>query len=317
MTADRQRQLDRRRLINAWLLTALLYALVILVAVLLNLRFLKELSDNPGPVNVRMGALDGVDIPSPPPSPAVEPSPEPSPSAEPSPEPRPTTSASTQASPKPSTKPSPKPSSQPTTSPAPDQSPAVTPLLSSAPSAAVQAEVKLPKGRDNGNTYDTSFYNVKGSVGRVLGSSVSLYMPLPQQVLGSLHDAIGTGKLNFPSRPRQLEIFESWYVRNGNNWQLRVDTVPVEQRDQLWAILEGAGYNLSQADYRYKNLRPVILEFTLGKSDTGPATVKEVRVIQSSGDGAVDDAVIYGFRRATFANKTSDEIKGRYSYFFE
>lgn len=182
----------------------------------------------------------------------------------------------------------------------------------------VQAEVKLPKGRDNGNSYDTTFFNVKGFVGRVGGTPISQYMPLPQLVLGGVYIQIGNGKLTVPGREKQIEIFETWYVKSGNNWQLRTDSVSLDQRDQLWAILEGAGYNMSQADYRYKKLRPVVLEFTLGKTGGSGAQVRDIRVVQSSGDGSIDDAVVYGFRQvAVFANKTGEEVKGRYTYSFE
>jgi hypothetical protein len=150
-----------------------------------------------------------------------------------------------------------------------------------------------------------------------MGGKISQYMPLPQLVLGGVYDNIGPGKLQISSREKQLELFNDWYVKSGNNWQLKTDSVPLDQRDQLWAILENAGYNLGQADYRYKKLRPVVLEFTLDKNEKGAATVKNIRVVQSSGDGAIDDAVVFGFSKATFANKTSEEIKGRYTYSFE
>ncbi len=354
MTSEHRRIEDRHRLIASWMLTLLLYALIILLSLFLNLDLFKEMTDNPGPVNVRMGVMEGIDIPEPSAAPvpseeplanaSPEPVPEPQASAEslpessvapepvastkpsanavatPAPTPRLTPKPSLKPSvkPSPNTSPAPQPSPHSQASPDPDASPGIKPLLSPAASPAIVAEVKLPKGRDFGNSYETTFYNVKGFVGRVGGTPISQYMPLPQQVLGSIYENVGNGKLTVPGRDRQLEIFKEAYVQGGGNWQLRTSNVDLEKRDQLWAILEGAGYNVSQADYKYKNLKPVIIEFTLGQSENGRVSLKDIRVVQSSGDGSIDDAVVYGFRQvAAFANKTGEDVKGRYTYSFE
>jgi len=155
-------------------------------------------------------------------------------------------------------------------------------------------------------------------VGRNGGTPISQYMPLPRQVLGSLHANVGHGKLTVPSVDRQLEIFEKAYVQNGGNWQLRTENIPLAERDQLWAIIEGAGYDVRKAEYKYRKLNPVVLEFELGVPSGGRVEVKNIHVVQSSGDGTIDDAVVFGFRSvASFSNPTKEDVKGRYTYSFE
>ena len=358
--ADRDKR-ERRRIFASWLITLLIYGSVILLSILLNLKMVIDMADKSGPLAVKIGNPDALDLPptkpeTPPeaqvpdeqPAPSAEPEvsapPEPDqvkPSAiikdEPKPTPVPTAKPSSQPSAKPTSKPTAKPSSKPSSKPSTRPSPNTTPPPDLSPRPSAQASVLpkqqpsvssaantpvleqiLPKGHDNGNSYETSFFNVKGFVGRNGGTPISQYMPLPKLVLGAIHANIGSGKLKVPSATRQLEIFDKAYVPAGNNYQLRNDNVSLDERDQLWAILEGAGYDTKRAEYKYRRLNSIVLEFTLGVPNGGRVEVKGIRVVQSSGDGSIDDAVVYGFKTiASFSNPTKEEVKGRFTYNFE
>jgi len=73
------------------------------------------------------------------------------------------------------------------------------------------------------------------------------------------------------------------------------------------------GYNAEKADYKAgRTLNPVVIGFTVTKSNQ----LRGVELLQSSGDPDIDAAVIYGFKRAAFWNKTGETIQGRFVYRF-
>jgi hypothetical protein len=82
-------------------------------------------------------------------------------------------------------------------------------------------------------------------------------------------------------------------------------------------MLEAGGYDASNADYKTaRRLQPVILEFAVGPEAGIKSKLVGIRLLSSSGSSEIDEAVIYGFRRASFFNKTGNEISGKFIYSF-
>ncbi len=59
-------------------------------------------------------------------------------------------------------------------------------------------------------------------------------------------------------------------------------------------------------------LNPVVIGFSITKD----RQLRGVEILQSSGDPEIDAAVLYGFKRASFWNKSGDTIQGRFVYRF-
>ncbi|HUX39101.1 MAG TPA: hypothetical protein VMV44_14470, partial [Rectinemataceae bacterium] len=76
---------------------------------------------------------------------------------------------------------------------------------------------------------------------------------------------------------------------------------------------------VSKADYKAGGaLKPVTLSFVVTPSSpTSPPSLAAVSVTSSSGDPAVDEAVMYGFKRASFFNATDGAISGTFTYRFQ
>ena len=113
------------------------------------------------------------------------------------------------------------------------------------------------------------------------------------------------------------DAFRRYYQQqSGGGWRLKAQ-VPIAQRDDIWNLLEEAGYDASTVDYRMGGkLSPVVLEFIVGPLSNKKVDLINVRLVSSSGSGEVDDAVIYGFRQASFFNKTGNAVSGKFVYGF-
>jgi hypothetical protein len=156
-----------------------------------------------------------------------------------------------------------------------------------------------------GNEMALTFGGSSGLVGRNLYVEIYRYMPLPT-IIG---DAIFR---NIPVK----ETFRSYYQQSGSEWRLKAQ-VPLSQRENIWYMLEAAGYDASMADFKTANkLTPVVLEFVVGPLTKNRVELVDVRIVTSSGSSAVDEAVIYGFRQASFFNKTGNAVSGRFEYSF-
>ncbi len=175
--------------------------------------------------------------------------------------------------------------------------------------------VRITKA-EKGNTVETTLGGSSESVGQSLYVPIYLSMPLPEVVPASLFNAIppeivppNTLIASAESRKRAFLNYYSW---NGKEYRL-TNPVPLEIRDKLWEMLEDAGYNVEKADYKAgRSLNPVVIGFSITKD----RQLKGVDILQSSGDSDIDAAVLYGFKRASFWNKSGDTIQGRFVYRF-
>jgi len=175
--------------------------------------------------------------------------------------------------------------------------------------------VRITKA-EKGNTVETTLGGSSESVGQSLYVPIYLSMPLPEVVPASLFNAIppeivppNTLIASAESRKRAFLNYYSW---NGKEYRL-TNPVPLEIRDKLWEMLEDAGYNVEKADYKAgRSLNAVVIGFSITKD----RQLKGVDILQSSGDSDIDAAVLYGFKRASFWNKSGDTIQGRFVYRF-
>jgi len=175
--------------------------------------------------------------------------------------------------------------------------------------------VRITKA-EKGNTVETTLGGSSETVGQSLYVPIYLNMPLPSVVPVELFNAIpneiippNTLVASAESRKR---AFLNYYTRSGNAYRL-TNPVPLEVREKLWEMLEDAGYNLEQADYKAgRTLNPVVIGFSI----TEDRQLRGVELLQSSGDSDIDEAVLYGFKRASFWNKSGETIQGRFVYRF-
>jgi hypothetical protein len=54
----------------------------------------------------------------------------------------------------------------------------------------------------------------------------------------------------------------------------------------------------------------------VGPASKNKADLVDVRLVSSSGSSEIDEAVVYGFRQASFFNKTGNAVSGRFVYGF-
>lgn len=169
---------------------------------------------------------------------------------------------------------------------------------------------------EKGNSVETTLGGAGGTVGQSIYEPIYMNLPMPRTVSDAVYQAIPDlvvppNTVLYTAQARQ-KAFRNYYEKDGDFWRLRGD-VPHDQREPLWGILEDAGYNISRADYKSgKNLSPVVIGFTVTKDKQ----LRGVELLQSSGDPEIDSAVLYGFRRASFWNKTGDSVPGRFTYRF-
>jgi len=215
--------------------------------------------------------------------------------------PEPAPKASTKISTKTPVHPEAKPQTQ--TPPPPVKSPVVT--------------EKVIRGVEKGNSSELILKPQGEKVSQNAYWPVYLFMPLPQRIDAALLNKIPATDL-YSVDERKALLLQS-YKRSGSELVLS-GTVDLPVRPALWQILEAAGYDVSNADYkRGKNLQPVVISFKLGTPPGGDGNppLSEIRLEQSSGSQPVDDAVLYAFQLSTFANGTGQVVQGRYTYDFQ
>jgi len=203
---------------------------------------------------------------------------------------------------------------RPTAKPAPAVTRPPTEAARPAPSPSVTE--KVIRGSEKGNSSELILKPQGDKIGQTLASPPFLYMPLPARLDPALLNRIGADKLYSADERRALLL--QFYDKGEGSLTLTQDP-GISLRPALWAILEAAGYDLANADYKKgRELRPVVITFRLGVpggSGSNPE-LSGVQVAQSSGNPAVDEAVVYAFRQAVFANGTGQVAQGRYTYDF-
>ncbi len=169
---------------------------------------------------------------------------------------------------------------------------------------------------EKGSSSDTTLGGSQGTVGQNIYQPVYSSLPLPRSVPASIYNAIPDlimppNVIIYSSQARK-RAFTTYYEFDGSAYRLKND-VPLEQREPLWQILEDAGYEPAKAEYREnKSLSPVVIGFTVTKDNQ----MRGAEILQSSGDSLIDQAVLYGFKRSVFWNKTGETVPGRFTYRF-
>ena len=179
-------------------------------------------------------------------------------------------------------------------------------------------QVRVVKGSETGNSMETIFQGGAGHVGRSLYVPIYLYMPLPARLFSSLVAKIPGSQDGFETAQQRKDELLAFYQREGSSWRLTAQP-PFDSRPRLWLSLQDAGYNLADAEYKQGNtLTPVTLSFTLSAPHNGqPPVLLKVTLDRSSGNAAVDAAVLYGFRMSAFANGTGKDAQGLFTYNFD
>jgi hypothetical protein len=175
--------------------------------------------------------------------------------------------------------------------------------------------VRITKA-ERGNSVETTLGGSSETVGQNLYVPIYLNMPLPSVVSAELFNAIPNEVIPpstlVSSAEARKRAFLNYYTRSGSSYRL-TNAVPLEVREKLWEMLEDAGYDAGQADYKAgRSLNPVVIGFSV----TRDHHLRGVELLQSSGDSEVDASVLYGFKRASFWNKSGDTIQGRFVYRF-
>lgn len=191
---------------------------------------------------------------------------------------------------------------------------------------AVKKVVKKPvveptpivqKGRESGNSHETSFESTSSKVGRSGYFPISQFMPLPKEITIDIFSLITGDVTGFDDPDYNRTFFKRYYIESGNLYSLN-SSVPLQNRPDLWAILDEAGYNVNNAEYKTEyNLKTVIISFEINNTSNGVTNIKSAKIESSSGNTAVDEAVLYGFKQSTYSNSTDSSVKGRFKYSFK
>lgn len=169
---------------------------------------------------------------------------------------------------------------------------------------------------EKGNSVETTLGGSSETVGQNVYFPIYMAMPvpstLPQSTLDAIRDKVDPlGKVLVSAETRR-RFFLEYYQLQGERYSLRRQ-VPLNERDYLWDILEDAGYDVEQAEYKSgRTLNPVVIGFSITKD----RRLTGVDILQSSGDPDIDAAVLYGFRQSSFWNKSGETIQGRFVYRF-
>jgi outer membrane biosynthesis protein TonB len=162
------------------------------------------------------------------------------------------------------------------------------------------------RGVEKGNRYTSTFGASTGPVGQNMYEPIWMYMPLPLRIDSSIN-------VNIAAKA----TFSKYYDISGPVWQL-ISQPPIAERNGYWnALVEGGGYDASAADYKTgRKLSPIVLEFAVGPVTKNRAELVDVRLVSSSGSPEIDQAVLYGFKRAAFYNQTKYAVGGKFVYEF-
>ena len=169
---------------------------------------------------------------------------------------------------------------------------------------------------EKGSASDTYLGGAQGTVGQSIYVPIYFSLPLPRTIPAAIYNAIPDQKtdfntIQFSAHERKMAVSQ-YYEYDGAVYRLKAD-VALEQREPLWMILEDAGYNPADADYRQgRALNPVVIGFTVTKD----RQLKGADILQSSGDPEIDRALLYGFKRGAFFNRTGETVPGRFIYRF-
>lgn len=289
-----RRRLDRRNLLQAILITVLLYLFLIGAAWLLDFWRIQETGAWLGPVLVRIGVPDTPDAS----KPDVKESPE-----------NPTSPQD--------------PSLREAHASAENPPRAETGGGEAKPPSSTESEpppTNQVQGSESGNSYVMEFDGVVGEVGRAGAYEfIVSYMPLPEFIDAVPLDGVGT-YLNMSSDDIRREIEKYWEPFRGKYAKKpgSQGAVPLADRPYFWSLLVNAlNYDMAEADWKSAGMRPVVIEFNVRPSK-GPrgAELTDFKIISRTNNPEVDEAILYGLSRWVYYNDTDHLIRSRITYSF-
>ncbi len=187
--------------------------------------------------------------------------------------------------------------------------------------AEAEKKVAVVKGSEVGNAYETTYEASPGIVGRNFWIPIYAFMPLPQFLDKKIFDSI-VGDAELSNRPgtrtaeSKQEFLLDYYELMGDEYYLK-NLPPKDTRPKIWYILEDGKYDLDNAEYKEgKTLRPVIITFEVTAGDD-TISITGAQVSRSSGFPEIDEAVLYGFLKASFYSSSEESVKGRFTYRFD
>jgi len=194
------------------------------------------------------------------------------------------------------------------------------PATAEAPPAEVEKVVDVSRGEEEGNSFETTFDAAPGVVGRSLGAPIYFYLPLPQSVSQDIYDSLRDDPvLQTRTADKKKGILNLFYESNMGKYILKNQKQPpFDVRPELWAILAEGGYdilNYKNEDFYLKG-REIAFTFVVMVGD-GSTELSNVKFIRRSGYSEIDEAVVYGFKQASFYNSSDIPVKGRFTYRFE
>jgi len=220
--------------------------------------------------------------------------------------------------PEPAAEPAPAPAKPQTKTPVaptkPTPTPAPTPSQPAPGDKPVVTE-KVIRGNEKGNSSELVLKPQGEKISQNAYWPVYLFLPLPSKLEAGLLARVKATDLYSADERRALLL--QFYSRAADGLTLTSDPgLPL--RPALWSVLEAAGYDVANADYKRIPLKPVVITFRIGipKGLTDNPDLLEVKLEQSSGSKSVDEAVVYAFQKSTFANGTGQVAQGRYTYDF-
>ena len=307
---------NRKRTLISWG-SALLVYLILITGYWAWEHFLrKDITMNQGPVLIRLGEPEGVDEPQPlPPQETPEetpPEPE-DPEAQPETEPQETPVAQPEEKP---------------VLPAPDKTetaPEPVPVDKPAVKTAPPAPPEPIKGSDKGNNYELN--SEGGEIGRSLWVPIAQYMPLPRTIdkvitpeggLESLLNGVQPDAFDLYSAEENRTLLLKYYDKKQGGILELGKPVPLMERPDLWAILERAGYDMRNPEYKTaRTLLPITINFSVIPSGSTQANkLSDLELAKSSGYPDIDEAVLFAFEQSSYYSKTDEPIKGRFTYRF-
>ncbi len=175
---------------------------------------------------------------------------------------------------------------------------------------------KVIRGSEKGNSSELILKPQGEKISQNSYWPVYLFMPLPTRIEAAILGRIKATDLYSIDERRDLLL--QFYNKTSEGLSLGSDP-GLAVRPALWEILEEAGYDVANAEYkRGRNLTPVVITFKLGtpRMPGENPPLLEAKVEQGSGSNPVDEAVFYAFQKSTFANGTGLVAQGRYTYDF-
>lgn len=175
----------------------------------------------------------------------------------------------------------------------------------------------VQRGRESGNSHETSFESSSSKIGRRAYFPIVDFMPLPKTVTLDIFALIQADESSFNSVLENKTFFKTFYFDRGTYFSLN-SSVPFQDRPDLWLILKRAGYDVENAEYKTEiKLKNIIISFEINSNSNGANAIKSAAIESSSGNQEIDKAVLYGFRQSTYSNSTDDTVKGRFKYTFK